>query len=249
MKLWPAIAFQAAEHIAGQAFAVQADQRRGPVGLADQQRDMVVGALGRAKCDDLRILGANDRQPRPGCQRQPCRIFIGVDIRDLYPVVSKAAADEKRGQQPRDAREAQRSASGGRIGHRKRAERPFQGRCEIELRIGQRGRGGKVDPRRTIDQDGRIGCRCVDLVDELQRRRPASADQHRRLLVTIERGEPARVCGLDRQQPRAADRHVPSPSQGIDGARDGAGVVHQSNSVTMGTWSDGFSQLRQSSCT
>ena len=40
MELRPAIAFEAAEHVAGQAFAVQAHERRTAIGLADDQRDM-----------------------------------------------------------------------------------------------------------------------------------------------------------------------------------------------------------------
>ena len=42
LELRPAIAFQRAEHVAGQAFAVQPDQRRLAAERADQQRDMLL---------------------------------------------------------------------------------------------------------------------------------------------------------------------------------------------------------------
>ena len=66
VKLRPAIAFQAAEHIAGQAFAVQPHQRRLAVRLADQQRDMLARRMGRAEGDDLGIFRARDGQARTG---------------------------------------------------------------------------------------------------------------------------------------------------------------------------------------
>ena len=47
LELRPAIAFQRAEHVAGQAFAVQPDQRRLAAGRADQQRDMLLPVVRR----------------------------------------------------------------------------------------------------------------------------------------------------------------------------------------------------------
>src|SRR3546814_10508444 len=52
VKLRPAIAFEAAEPVAGQAFAVQPHHRRAAVALADDERDMVRRLLRRARSEE-----------------------------------------------------------------------------------------------------------------------------------------------------------------------------------------------------
>ena len=54
LELRPAIAFQRAEHVAGQALAVQPDQRRLAAERADHQRDMLLPVVRGAEGDDLR---------------------------------------------------------------------------------------------------------------------------------------------------------------------------------------------------
>jgi hypothetical protein len=56
VKLRPAIAFEAAQHIAGQAFAVEPHQWRLTVRTPDQKRDMILRRFGCAKGDDLAFL-------------------------------------------------------------------------------------------------------------------------------------------------------------------------------------------------
>ena len=65
-KLRPAIAFERAEHVAGQAFAVQADQRRLAAERADHQRDMLLPVVGGAEGDDLRRRHVVERKPGAG---------------------------------------------------------------------------------------------------------------------------------------------------------------------------------------
>ena len=57
VQLRPAIAFERAQSVAGQAFAVDPDQRRLAVGIADDQRDMLGSVAVRAEGDDLRSVG------------------------------------------------------------------------------------------------------------------------------------------------------------------------------------------------
>ncbi len=66
VQLRPAIAFQAAQHIAGQAFAVQPDNGRGRVAFANDQGDMIGGIGIRAERNYLRIGIGSDRQTRAG---------------------------------------------------------------------------------------------------------------------------------------------------------------------------------------
>ena len=56
MQLGPTIAFETAQHVAGQAFAVQAHDRRRTIALANHQRDMVCRVGDRAIGDQFGIL-------------------------------------------------------------------------------------------------------------------------------------------------------------------------------------------------
>lgn len=73
------------------------------------------------------------------------------------------------------------------------------------------------------------------------------------MAIGIEGRQPYFVSGFDRENVQIADRDNPATTQRIDGAGSGARVggqvVQNENSVTSGTWSEGFSQLRIGSWT
>jgi GTP cyclohydrolase II len=73
-------------------------------------------------------------------------------------------------------------------------------------------------------------------------------DPDNRARLRIERGELSGVRRLDGQQRERPDRDGPAAAQCVDRARDGP-VAQKANSVTSGTWSEGFNQLRQGSWT
>src|SRR3546814_13074140 len=59
-QLRAAIAFEAAEHVTRQTFAVKPRQRRAALGRADQPRELLGRHLGGAKRHELRRFGAPD---------------------------------------------------------------------------------------------------------------------------------------------------------------------------------------------
>jgi hypothetical protein len=213
---------------------VQADERRLAVGLADQQRDMLAGHLVGAEGDDLGIFRVGDRQVRARDDAQAVGILMRVDVGRGDRFLADGGADEERRQQPGHPRETQRG--GGQLGldQRNRPERTLQRRRQIELRIGQRGRGVEIEPGRPLDQHGRVGCRRIALVCQLQGRSAAGGKQQVGLPGLIERPQPLCVGGLHREQRQLADRNRPAAAQRIDGA--GGGMrAQKSNSVTIGT--------------
>ena len=254
VELWPAIAFEAAEHVAGQALAVQPHQRRPPGRLADHQRDMLAGLLGRAERDDLRVLRAQHGQPGARGDRQSGSILMRVDRRRRDRHLGRGVlADEEGGQHAGQPGEAQRRGGCDRVWHGDRAKRTLQRRGKIELRVGQSSGGGEVEPRRAFDQYRPVGGGRGDLVDQLQRRRATGRQQHVGAAIGIVRGEAHRVRGLDRQQRQTTDRDRPAAAQRVDRAcriaRVASRFAHHANSVMIGTWSDGFSHARHSSNT
>ena len=233
---------------------MQAHQGRPAVRLPDQQRDVIVGALGRTEGDDLRIFCPVDRQARARCKRQPPGILVRIDIGRGDRDFRITPVDEEGGQQARDPRQAKRRRSRLRMGNRKAAPWPFQRRGEIEAGIREGGGARKVEPGCALDQDRQVGIGCIALVGELQRLRASGRDKDRRSAVRIEFGQPPRVTRLDRQQRQPVDRDRPPPAQRVDCPRGGAGtwrgrMCQKANSVMIGTWSEGFSQLRQASNT
>src|SRR5699024_2421910 len=63
-ELWSAIASQAPENVAGKASGMQAHQRSLHAGIADDDREMFLTAIGRPKGDHFRFLGALQRHAR-----------------------------------------------------------------------------------------------------------------------------------------------------------------------------------------
>ena len=66
LQLRPAIAFEAAEHIAGQTLTVQTHQRRPAAERADQQRDMILAGGGIPERHHLRRRQPVERQRGAG---------------------------------------------------------------------------------------------------------------------------------------------------------------------------------------
>ena len=106
LQLRPAVALQRPEHIAGQAFAVQADERRLAPEGANDQRDMLLSVVGSAEDQDLRWRQPFERQPgtshdldpQPGDVRRTIssRAIDAVAAADGAPKGGKEAASRAR---------------------------------------------------------------------------------------------------------------------------------------------------------
>src|SRR6185436_2472750 len=83
-ELRSAVALQRPEYVTGQALAVQAHQRRPPGEGADEQRDMLLAVVRRAKRHDLRIGQAVERQLRPRDERDLRIAALRLDIVDRH---------------------------------------------------------------------------------------------------------------------------------------------------------------------
>lgn len=252
MQLRSAIAFETAEHVAGQAFAVQTHHGRIAVALADNQRDMVRRFLGAAKSDDLGGFARRDRQVRARRDFEPRRIEQGGDVgggTDGFGFALRRA-HEKGGEQARVARHRHRGRRRSLAAARDRAERSFERIGEVERRVGDRQR--RCDARGAIREPHRTR-RCGGaLVGKLQRYRALARDQQ---VGAAEFGQRRIARAFDSEQIEspvgAFDPKGPAAAQRVDRTRGAAGaavagrrVAQNANSVTSGIWSDGRSQLR-----
>ena len=238
VQLWAAIAFEAAEDVAGQALRMQAHQRR-RVGssLAQDQRDMLPRIGGAAKGDDLRILERFDGQARARSDDEVGRIGIGARIgqrqRDRW--LRPFGSDQKGGKDACDPRQVQRGARLVRpIIMRQRLERPLHRPRQIERGIRHRQRGITREPLGPAQQHRLAGNGRVALIGEFQSTGAAGGNQQRfgrdRIVVT----------GLDRLQDRpAVQMDRPAMAQRIDALRRATrrrgGLAQSANSVTRGT--------------
>ena len=216
---------------------------------------MLARLVGAAEGDDLRALAGRYRQAGTGGDGEVDGIVIIGDIigADLRLDRAVAFGEEIGGQDTGQPGQAQRGL--GRLWRRQRArtEWPLERRGKVQHRIGNRGRDIRVDPRRPFDQHRQIGIGRRQLVGELQRFGAGGGNQDIGLPLRIEIGQRHRIRALDRHQPdRAVGRGQadrPAATQRIDGAGSIPPVHQKANSVMIGIWSDGFSQLRAGSTT
>ena len=225
---------------------------------------MFAQIVGAAKGDDFRIFRRCHGQPRAGRDGEAGRIGEGVEIGGRYclRLARSGRIDQECGKDAGDPRQFERC--NGRIlpGQRQGAERPLHGGREVERRIGHGQGGGQIERLHPRHQHRCMGRGGGPLVAKLQRRRAGGGDQH------VMRRRIGSDCGFHRQQDaqfglfailcRALHRDRPAMPQGIHrqrhpARRGGRGAelwpVQRSNSVTSGTWSDGFSQSRACSWT
>ena len=103
VQLRAAIAFQASQHVTGQAFAVQAHHWNALVALAYHQSNMVTGVCVAAEGDNLCIGICCDWQPRPRRDLQAGAIIESGNIGrcDNINVIGANIMHQKRGQQTR----------------------------------------------------------------------------------------------------------------------------------------------------
>ena len=186
MELRATIAFQAAEHVAGQAFAVQADERRCAGRLADEQRDVLACGVGGAEGDDLCVFGPGDGEAGAGGDFEAARILVRGDVGGGDRVAGVMADPrEPGGKQPGDPRQLQRGACGVLLGERHAAKRSLERRRQVELRIGQRSRGVEIEPGAALDRDRRDRIGGVALVGQFERCRAPCGQQHERFACGI----------------------------------------------------------------
>ena len=256
LELRPAIAFERAEHVAGQAFAVQADQRRLAAERADHQRDMLLPVVRGAEGDDLRVgqvrraAAWRARRSRPPAARSSRAISSAETARRRVWRIEQP----QRRQQPRRARQLER---GCRPSPRSRAAPDAAGRS---ARDRDRGPGSAsasaVSASSHVARSISTGCAGSAASRSLasdERRRALAADQQLRFAAGIERCRaapaspsrpPAIATGIG-----ALDPHRPPGAKRGDRPPDRRRVAQTSISQISGTWSDGRSQLRHGSST
>ena len=139
LELRAAIALQRAEHVAGQAFAVQAHQRRLPAERADDQRDMLLPVVrrGRRRSGSAaaleRQLGAGDDLDRGARRSRRCP---GRNV----GAPRAASTSHSAGSSPAGAQAQARAAAAW--GHRAASDAagPIGAAVEIAAGIGERQR-------------------------------------------------------------------------------------------------------------
>ena len=257
LELRPAIAFQRAEHVAGQAFAVQPDQRRLAAERADDQRDMLLPVVGGAEGDDLRSAAC----PSSGSL---ARATISTDGCRRSRTMSSTATPASRHWPDRAATtpEAARPTARGRA---RRVRVSAQSRGDrLERADRRRGRGRGRDRRSPAPSRRRARARARSAPARRDRRRRArlasfSAAARSPLISSRARccrDRAGRAAPASRSRPRRSrsaagtvDPHRPPGAQRGDRPRGPALGAQTSISQISGTWSDGRSQLRHGSST
>ena len=247
VQLRPAIAFQAAQHVAGQAFGMQPHQRHAVGALAAQhQGDMLAQVIPAAEGDDFGRLAGRYRQAGAAGDLQMARVFPirqiggGHGLRFLHP----GGVEQERGQHSGEARQIQRGHGGGGIGDRLGAERAFHRRRQIQRGIGNRAGERQIERFGAANQHGRLRFCRIALVGQFERGGACGGNQH------VAGGHPRAKTGFGGQQGPRPHPHRPTMAQRIQRKGNPATRGHyRSNSVISGTWSEHFSQLRASSST
>ena len=191
---------------------MQPDQRN-TVGrvLADDQRDMLARVVGAAEGDDPRIIGGGHGQPRARGDLQPRGIGKGAHIGSLqrHRFAGILRIDQKGGQHAGETGKVERGARLLFPFERQRLERPLERVGHVERRIGDRQRGGQVEPVGTAHQHRLARRGGFDLVGQLERRRARGRDQHGRSRQLAE-------SGFDRLQQRGPfDGERPAVAQRV----------------------------------
>ena len=254
LELRPAIAFQRAEHVAGQAFAVQPDQRRLAAERADHQRDMLL----RRRRTRGRRRSASSGSPSSGSLARATistsAPVARVDVVDATTLRRGFGRRRSHSAGSRPAERASASAAARRLGA---VERRPAGAARSAPRSRSRPGSASASAASASSQGARsisTGApdRRLALVGERQRRGALAADQQRRRRSGIEQVEQLRRRGLDRDDRDglgAVDPHRPPGAQRGDRAPDRRPCAQSSISQISGTWSDGRSQLRHGSST
>ena len=231
LELRPAIAFQRAEHVAGQAFAVQADQRRLAAERADHQRDMLLPVVRSAEGDDLRrAAGRRAAASRAATiSTSGCRSSRAIVFGETTIAAASVVDQPQRRQQPRRARK--RRAPLSRVSAQSsgnRMERPDRPAVEVLAR--DRRAPSAVSASSHSARSISTGCAGSAASRSLasdERRRPLAADQQAALPLGIEQVEQFRRRGLDRHDRdrlSALDPHRPPGAKRGDRPRGSARV-------------------------
>ena len=163
LQLLAAIAAEARQHVAGEAFGMEPHEHAaGRVGRPDQDRQMLGAAVPRTECDEARILGVGQRHARLGDPLELGDRRAPVEHRGHVDDGKIGAPPRQRRlgrHQPQDQRRGQQIGQ-FRQGHR--GERAGFGACRLgskPRRLGAKG-GGRIgelaDHRgRKLRRDGR----------------------------------------------------------------------------------------------
>ena len=235
IQLRATIAFEAAQHITGQTFAVQTDQRRATVGRSDHQRDMLSSRFGGSKGSNLGFLRHIHWQPRAGDELQAPCIFVRLYVapRNLLCTAIAIVHKESR-QQPGYARQFERGGCADVCcAHRNTAKRPFERRCKIEGRISQRAGHGEIKPGLTCNAHRLSRRRGICLIGEFERGGTRCRHQH---IARPAKGSKPRIVGRfnreDRDRP--IDCHRPTTPERVHCPCRCPRVGHTRNSVMSG---------------
>ena len=204
--------------------------RLGPVGIADDDRQMLDTAVGRPEGEDPRVLGVGQRHLRRGHRRQRLgrRCLVGHHVRH----VGRQQVPVRRQRVGRDRRHHRSRQQPGQLGERHRAalrrarrpllavERPAQRLAQVRRGIGERPRRGAIEPGGQRHQD-----RIVPGRPDVQRPRPRVGQRQHRLAQRLHPIEHLRHRHLGgerhgRRAVRPAQQHRPAAPILGDGALD-----------------------------
>ena len=209
---------------------------------------MLARVVGTTKRDDARIFRRRHRQagPRRDLQARCIGECGHIACRKRYGFTRALRIDQEGGKHAGHAGQFQRRPGLRFPAEREGLERTLERVLHVERGIGD-GKGRRqIEGLCPAHQHRLARRRRFALVGQLQRGRTRGGDQHR-LARHFAKG------GFDGLQQRCAfDRQRPAMAQRIDGLRSAArrrACAQSANSVTSGTWSDGFSQSRAYSWT
>ncbi|MPL60789.1 hypothetical protein SDC9_06351 [bioreactor metagenome] len=221
VKLWPAVAFQRAEDVAGETGRMQPRQHRlGAVGGTDLDGVMLLAAIVGAEDVEPALFGGahrhaggRDRGEHRG-GRDLAQHLGGVERGQPLGRGIRERGKQCRGQQLRGFRQRDRSAGKGGVALAAACQRPLHRHAQVVGRIGDRPQPGKIGVLRHHDPGE------VAIIDAgLQRLGAPGGDR-----------EGERAEGGERRQPLGAQRldgdgKLPRQHHGQPHAQIGAGTV------------------------
>lgn len=219
LKLRPAVTLEAAQHITGEAFAMEADQRGRAIGRADDERDMLFDGLRAAEGDDLGGLRGCHGQEGAGDDGEAFGIVIsgngfggagGVN----FTIFTHVESGEDAGQ----AGEFERGFCFQLLFVFNELKWSLKGVGKVGGGVRQRTGGGEGEPRGACDDDGSGTVASGALVGEFECCRARSGEQNVRRPIGIESRKPRLVRRFDSEQMQRPDRDGPAAAQCVYGA-------------------------------
>ena len=169
LQLRPAIAFERAEHVAGQALAMEPNQRRLATECADEESNVVLSVVGSTKGEDLRCRHLVERELRAGKQRDVrTQALVGQLVERDRNRIRPATRSHSAGRRPAARVNASAAFAASTDCNCEGCSGPIGARAKSCAGIGEGQRRRGVEPLLALEQHRLRGIGGIDFIRQRQ---------------------------------------------------------------------------------